>query len=292
MLKPRLPRLTHPVCAFLAIFVASFTSSASTSIVVSVADQKLALVRDGEKVAEYKISTSKFGVGDKMRSFSTPLGKLEVADRIGAGLPTGAVLKGRHATGEVLAVNAQGRDPIVTHILHLRGLEPSNENAYARGIYIHGTPVERLIGRRESWGCIRMRSKDVIALFDAVPVGTPVEIMDMPIRRLLPGMLLATRPPTAPAIAEAPVGKLSKQQVESLSSQASPVRRPASQVAAAAPPSHSKTIASVPTTLTSHANSTSVADLPSLGGIGNLHASHPRETGERRGGIGLSLSLW
>ncbi|MES2571867.1 MAG: L,D-transpeptidase, partial [Verrucomicrobiota bacterium] len=177
---------------------------ASTAIVVSVPDQKLVLVRDGEKLAQYKISTSRFGLGDKPSSYATPLGKLEVAQRIGKGLPMGAVLKGRHPTGEVLPVNAAGRDPIVTRILYLRGLEACNQNAHNRAIYIHGTPVERTIGKPDSWGCIRMRSEDVVALFDAVAVGASVEIVNEPMRRMLPSRLAATRSqPAASAMAEA-----------------------------------------------------------------------------------------
>jgi len=70
-------------------------------------------------------------------------------------------------------------------VLCLRGLESSNRNAAARGIYIHGTPEERSIGKPASYGCIRMRSRDVIALFDSVPVGTRVVITDLPPSKLL-----------------------------------------------------------------------------------------------------------
>ncbi len=271
--------------------MAGVGASASTSIVVSVRDQKLALVCDGEKVAEYKISTSKFGVGDKMHSFSTPLGKLEVAERIGGGLPAGAVLKGRQATGEVLKVNAEGRDPIVTRILHLRGLETGNENAFQRGIYIHGTPVERLIGKRESWGCIRMRSKDVMALFDAVPVGTAVEIMDEPIRKLLPGMLLATRPPSQPVIAEQPRGKISDRVVAQVTLRNAPAHGKEQATGRPISSTGKKALASISTQSRPSDHGTPVSDLPSLGGIGNLHASHPREGDERRSGLRLSLSF-
>ena len=64
-----------------------------------------------------------------------------------------------------------GRDPIVTRILWLRGREPQNANAYGRFIYIHGTPEERNIGRPASYGCVRMRSRDVIQLYDTSAVG-------------------------------------------------------------------------------------------------------------------------
>jgi lipoprotein-anchoring transpeptidase ErfK/SrfK len=79
-------------------------------------------------------------------------------------------------TGEVLPPNAPGRDPIVTRILWLRGLEKGNAHAYGRNIYIHGTPEERLIGRPASYGCIRMRSRDVAQVFSAVNVGTKIEV--------------------------------------------------------------------------------------------------------------------
>ena len=67
--------------------------------------------------------------------------------------------------------------PIVTRIIWLRGLEPSNAHAFARCIYIHGTPEERTIGRPASYGCIRMRSCDVAALYNQIPIGTVVQIV-------------------------------------------------------------------------------------------------------------------
>jgi hypothetical protein len=74
-------------------------------------------------------------------------------------------------------VNAPGRDPIVTRILWLEGLEEQNRNAHSRAIYLHGTPEEERIGEAVSWGCIRMRSRDVIALFDTLPSGAPITIV-------------------------------------------------------------------------------------------------------------------
>ena len=152
-------------------------ASAAPAVVVSIADQTLALVEDGAPVAKFPISTSKFGVGDRPGSYATPLGMLEVAHKIGADAPLGTVFKSRIPTGEILRPNARGRDPIVTRILWLRGLEKRNARAYERGIYIHGTPVERLIGRPASYGCIRMRSRDVAYLFNSVGVGTRIAVM-------------------------------------------------------------------------------------------------------------------
>ena len=90
--------------------------------------------------------------------------------------PTPSVFKSRHRTGEILSPNARGRDPIVTRILWLDGAEQQNRNAFARCIYIHGTPQEKLIGRPVSYGCIRMRSRDVAELYQIIERGTPVRI--------------------------------------------------------------------------------------------------------------------
>ena len=169
--------LTAPLC--------STAAARSAEIVVSVKDQTITVVDDGKRKAEFPISTSKFGLGDSIRSFRTPTGAFSVERKIGDRLPAGAVLKGLRFTGEVLRPDAPGRDTIVTRVLCLRGLESSNRNAAARGIYIHGTPEERSIGKPASYGCIRMRSRDVIALFDSVPVGTRVVITDLPPSKLL-----------------------------------------------------------------------------------------------------------
>ena len=86
------------------------------------------------------------------------------------------VFKGRRPTGEVLRPNSPGRDPIVTRILWLRGRESQTRNAYGRYIYIHGTPEERKIGKPASYGCIRMRSRDVARLYNQVGVGAKVKV--------------------------------------------------------------------------------------------------------------------
>lgn len=155
-------------------------------IVVSERDQKLALINGGKVEAQYRISTSKFGLGDSFGSYKTPLGKLFISNKLGHGLQPGAVIKNRNPTGEILKVDAPGRDPIVTRVIWLQGLEAHNQNTHGRCIYIHGTPEERNIGKRTSYGCIRMRSKDVIELFEKVRVGTQVMISTEKLSKLLP----------------------------------------------------------------------------------------------------------
>jgi lipoprotein-anchoring transpeptidase ErfK/SrfK len=174
----RLLHFSIPVVCLAAALFSPARATAQPSIVVSVPDQTLALVEGGVIKERFRVSTSKFGLGDKPNSYATPLGSLEVASKIGANAPLGTVFKSRKATGEVLAPNAPGRDPIVTRILWLRGLEQGNSRAYSRNIYIHGTPVEQLIGRPVSYGCIRMRSRDVTRLFAAVTVRTKVAVLN------------------------------------------------------------------------------------------------------------------
>src|SRR5436853_7089635 len=178
-----------------ALILASFAAPADTEhhIVVSVRDQKLALIEKGNLVATYPISTSKFGLGDRPGSFGTPLGELEIADKIGDGAPAGTVFKDRRRTGEVVGVNAPGRDPIVTRIIWLRGREAQNANAFRRDIYIHGTPEERNIGRPASYGCIRMRSIDIINLYSQVGSSAEVSIVQSPLVSVIPELNSASQ---------------------------------------------------------------------------------------------------
>lgn len=175
---------------FLAIMALAFAAlktslfAAEPIMFVSVPDQRLVLVENGLSVAQFPVSTSKFGLGDRPRSYATPLGMMEVAAKIGDRAPLGTVFKHRRPTGEVLRPNAPGRDPIVTRILHLRGLAQCNAGAFGRGIYIHGTAEERTIGRPASYGCIRMKSRDIMRLFDAVAVGTKIAVVNAPVSRV------------------------------------------------------------------------------------------------------------
>jgi lipoprotein-anchoring transpeptidase ErfK/SrfK len=158
-------------------------------IVISTQDQKLAILDRGNLLATYPVSTSKFGLGDRPGSRFTPLGQLQIAEKIGDNAPPGAVFKDRRRTGEIVLANSPGRDPIVTRILWLRGRESQNANAFGRDIYIHGTPEERLIGRPASYGCIRMRSTDVVQLYNIVGVGAAVTILNAPLVSAVPGMV-------------------------------------------------------------------------------------------------------
>jgi lipoprotein-anchoring transpeptidase ErfK/SrfK len=148
-----------------------------SKMIVSIRDQKMLLVSDGEPVKTYKVSTSKFGIGDRPGSNYTPLGHMQVAKKIGGNAKLGSVFKSRRRTGEVIKPNAPGRDPIVTRILWLKGKEKRNRNAFQRLIYIHGTPEERRLGEPASYGCIRMSSKDIADLYRRIGYGADVFVI-------------------------------------------------------------------------------------------------------------------
>ena len=162
-------------------------------IVISTSEQKLALLDRGNLMGVYPVSTSKFGLGDWPGSSFTPLGELEIAKKIGDDAPPGAVFKDQHRTGEIVAPDSPGRDPIVTRILWLRGRDPQNAHAYTRMIYIHGTPEERNIGFPASYGCIRMRSSDIINLYEIVGRGAQVTIINEPLAVVVPGLKSGTQ---------------------------------------------------------------------------------------------------
>lgn len=155
----------------------SITQDQRNKMIISVRDQRMLLVRDGKPVKSYKVSTSKFGTGDRPGSNCTPLGRLQVRRKIGDNAPPGSVFKHRRPTGEVIRPNAPGRDPIVSRIIWLQGTESKNRHAFARFIYIHGTPEERRLGSPASYGCIRMGCRDVIDLYNRVGTGADVYIV-------------------------------------------------------------------------------------------------------------------
>jgi lipoprotein-anchoring transpeptidase ErfK/SrfK len=157
-------------------------------IEISIPAQRLRLFDDaGSLLAEYAVSTAANGPGETSGSSCTPRGRHVVRARIGAGAAVGAVFVGRRPTGEIwtpqLAAQFPQRDWILTRILWLSGCEPGVNrlglvDSMRRYIYIHGTPDSEPMGEPRSHGCIRMRNCDVIALFERVPVGTPVDIVD------------------------------------------------------------------------------------------------------------------
>ncbi|WP_416361415.1 L,D-transpeptidase family protein [Marinobacter sp.] len=153
---------------------------------MSLADQTLRVLSDeGAVLAHYPVSTALNGAGEQDGSGCTPRGKHYIRARIGDGQPLRAVFRGRRPTGEILtpelAEAYPERDWILTRILWLCGREWAYNrgpgvDTFRRFIYIHGTPDTEPMGMPMSHGCVRMRNKDLIELFERAPLGMHVNI--------------------------------------------------------------------------------------------------------------------
>jgi lipoprotein-anchoring transpeptidase ErfK/SrfK len=157
-------------------------------IEISLARQTLTLLADdGSTISHYLVSTAKNGVGEQNGSFCTPRGKHIVRAKIGAGAQSNTVFVGRRPTGEVytpeLGARFPGRDWMLTRLLWLSGCEVGRNrlgtvDTMRRYIYIHGSPDTAEMGKPGSIGCIRMRNNELIELFDKVPAGISVDIIE------------------------------------------------------------------------------------------------------------------
>jgi hypothetical protein len=145
-------------------------------LVLSIADQRIALLDGTTEVAVFKVSTALKGVSEQNDSAGTPRGLHVVAEKIGEGQPVGMVFKGRQPAGYISPLNPDGEPPVVTRLFRLHGLEQNNKNTFDRLIYLHGSPHEALLGSPASGGCIRMSSEDIVKVFSVVSVGTPIFI--------------------------------------------------------------------------------------------------------------------
>jgi len=157
-------------------------------IEISIAEQTLTVTDShDEPLVQYPVSTALRGAGEQKDSYCTPRGVHIIRAKIGTGAPVNTVFVGRRPTGETwtpeLGRKHPDRDWILTRILWLSGCEVGinrlgNVDSMQRYIYIHGTADTEIIGEPHSHGCIRMRNKDVIELFDMVPLGTKVFILE------------------------------------------------------------------------------------------------------------------
>jgi lipoprotein-anchoring transpeptidase ErfK/SrfK len=143
-------------------------------IVIDIKTQSLRLFCDQQEIFSAPVSTSRAGPGFQPGSLKTPTGTFRIHERIGENAPPGTVFKGRVPVAEP---PDSDDDLITSRILWLDGLEKENANTKERCIYIHGTNHESLIGQPVSHGCVRMRNRDMIRLFELVAVDTRVEII-------------------------------------------------------------------------------------------------------------------
>ena len=122
-------------------------------IVVSIPDHKLALL-EGDRVLRL------FDVAVGRPASPTPEGEFHVVNRLTN--PTW------YYAGKIVGPGQS--NPLGTRWLGL------NIDGYG----IHGTNVPSSIGKHASHGCVRMRNRDIEALFELVTVGTTVEFIGSP----------------------------------------------------------------------------------------------------------------
>ncbi len=156
-------------------------------IFISLPAQTLELFDAALLLSRYAISTAKNGPGEQNGSFRTPRGRHLIRAKIGAGCPENSVFVRRRPTGEFwtpeLAGQFPGRDWMLSRILWLSGREPGRNrlgpvDTMRRYIYLHGSPDTARMGEPGSIGCVRMRNRDIIELFDQVPLFSAVNIGD------------------------------------------------------------------------------------------------------------------
>ncbi|MBI5922290.1 MAG: GNAT family N-acetyltransferase [Betaproteobacteria bacterium] len=154
-------------------------------IFISLPAQTLELFQSGILLKRYSVSTAKNGVGEKNGSYCTPRGRHIIRAKIGAGCPENAVFVRRRPTGEIwseqLSAQFPGRDWILSRILWLSGCQPGfnrlgDVDTMRRYIYLHGSPDTVAMGVPGSIGCVRMRNRDIIELFDLVAPYTPLTL--------------------------------------------------------------------------------------------------------------------
>lgn len=152
-------------------------------VLIDTSEQEMYIYVKKQLKRVYPISTAAKGEGSE--SQQTPLGAHLIRKKFGKDVPRGTIFVGRQNTGKIAKIIRQNKDipedSVTSRILWLDGLEAGKNrggkvDTRNRLIYIHGTDEEGLIGRKASRGCIRMYNKDIIKIFDTLPVGSLVYI--------------------------------------------------------------------------------------------------------------------
>lgn len=211
MIAPTLPRDFLVACRRHHVQLTRFILS------VAVAPQRMFLWERNDENSHrlaktFVISTSAFGIGQRLNSNQTPLGLHRIAEKIGGGQPIGTVFRSRQPVG--LKWAGLPKASIVHRILWLEGLVPGfnrggDVDSYRRYIYIHGFGDETTLGRPASHGCIHLAAKDLLPLYEMLPVHTVVWIADTRAkyfsRDARPGVAARANGPSGPA--SRPAGK-------------------------------------------------------------------------------------
>ena len=153
---------------------------------VSIIEQKMYHIKEEKIIKTYVISSSSYGVGNKAGSNKTPIGLHKVKQKFGEKTPINGKMIGRVFYGNIATIytdNTKSKtDDVCSRILWLVGLEEGLNkgegiDSYKRYIYIHGTSEEGRLGKPASHGCIRMKNKEIIELYEKIKIGTLVLIL-------------------------------------------------------------------------------------------------------------------
>ncbi len=155
-------------------------------IFVSIDKQTLYHIKKTEIIKKYVISSGELGVGNQQGSNKTPLGLHKVKEKFGDKTPENGRMIGRVFYGQIATIlkdtSRSKTDDVTSRIMWLDGQEEGYNkggqvDSYTRYIYIHGTSEEGRLGIPSSHGCIRMKNKDIIELYDKIKLGTLVLIL-------------------------------------------------------------------------------------------------------------------
>lgn len=141
-------------------------------IVINLAAMRLFYFPKTKTGQPQKVITHPLGIGRV--EWKTPEGVTRVASKKEnpSWIPTPSIRKEHAKNGDPLpAIVPPGPDnPMGTHVLKL------DWPSYA----IHGTDKPPSIGLRGSHGCLRMYPEDIVCIYNDVPVGTPVRVVNQP----------------------------------------------------------------------------------------------------------------
>ena len=141
-------------------------------IVINLAAMRLFYFPKAKPGEPQKVITHPVGIGRV--EWKTPEGTTRIASKKEnpAWVPPLSIRKEHAEKGDPLpAVVPPGPDnPMGTHVLKF------DWPSYA----IHGTDKPPSIGLRGSHGCLRMYPEDIVSIYNDVPVGTPVRVVNQP----------------------------------------------------------------------------------------------------------------
>ncbi|HJV36542.1 L,D-transpeptidase family protein [Geomonas sp.] len=143
------------------------TLSSRPSVVINLPEFRLYYL---PKPPSQMVLTFPLGIGDQ--GTDTPLGGYHVVEKI--------VKPAWHVPPSI-----RKKEPMLPKVMPPGPHNPMGSHALrlsSHDILIHGTNRPWGIGRRSSHGCLRLYPEDIVTLFRVVAKGTPVVIIDQPVK--------------------------------------------------------------------------------------------------------------